>query len=108
MFVYADPNDSCPMGDRWAAANAAHEDYVVLKVFPGYRACASQPDGWHQYSPALRETSQSGYSFSISPGFFKYGEPTPRLERDPAAWSQNIRDMIASGAPWQLVITFSE
>ncbi|HZC32477.1 MAG TPA: PKD domain-containing protein, partial [Candidatus Bathyarchaeia archaeon] len=41
VFVYADVNDGCAMADRWKAANASINAYIVLKVFPGYAACAS-------------------------------------------------------------------
>jgi hypothetical protein len=108
VFVYADGADSCGMVDRWRQANAANDAYVVLKVFAGYRQCLSQPDGWHQYSPAVAADSQSGYAYSISPGFYKADEAFPRLTRDLARWNQNIRDMIASNAPLQLVTTFNE
>ena len=108
VFVYADAQDACAMADRWKQANAAVDAYLVLKVFGGYRTCASQPQGWHQYSPAVAADSQSGYSYSISPGFNKAGELAPRLARDPARWNQNIRDMIASNAPFQLVTTMNE
>ncbi len=107
VFVYADGADACGMVDRWHQANTVGA-YVVLKVFPGYRNCANQPDGWHQYAPATAADSQSGYSYSISPGFWKADEQSPRLTRDLARWSQNVRDMVASNAPWQLVTTFNE
>ena len=92
--------------DRWKQANTVGA-YIVLKVFSGYRLCASQPDSWHQYSPAVATDQQSGYSYSISPGFWLVGQSV-RLARDLTRWNQNIRDMVASGAPWQLVTTFSE
>jgi hypothetical protein len=107
IFVYAGANDGCGMADRWSRANNGRF-YVVLKVFPGYASCASQPDSWHQYSPASREDQQGSYSFSVSPGFWKAGEATPRLARDPAAFAQAVSDMNASGAQWQLVTTFNE
>ncbi|OLE96487.1 MAG: hypothetical protein AUG75_19880, partial [Cyanobacteria bacterium 13_1_20CM_4_61_6] len=68
----------------------------------------SQPDSWHQYGPAVAESNQACYSFSISPGFYKANETSPRLARDPARWAVNVRDMVNSGAPWQLVTTFNE
>ncbi len=95
------------MVDRWKQANTVNA-YLVLKVFLGYKTCANQPDGWHQYAPALAADSQPGYSYSISPGFWLRSESSPRLARDLARWNQNIRDMVASGAPWQLVTTFNE
>jgi acid phosphatase type 7 len=108
VFVYADAQDGCAMVDRWKQANAAIGAYLVLKVFGGYRSCLSQPHGWHQYAPAVATDSQAGYSFSISPGFDKAGELAPRLARDRARWNQNIRDMVASQAPFQLVTTMNE
>jgi hypothetical protein len=108
VFVYADGSDSCAMADRWKRAAAAVNAYIVLKVFSGYRGCSSQPDGWHQYGPASAEDSQSGYSYTISPGFYKADEPAPRLDRDLSRWKQGIRNMIASNAPFQLVTTFNE
>jgi Glycosyl hydrolase family 99/Calcineurin-like phosphoesterase len=106
VFVYAAGNDACGMADRWKQANIVGA-YIVLKVFAGYRNCASQPDSWHQYSPAVATDSQQGYSYAIAPGFWKKGDPV-RLARDLNRWNQNVRDMTASGAPWQLVTTFNE
>lgn len=109
IFAYGDANDGCGMADRWAQANDATRGfYVVLKVFSGYRTCASQPQGWHQYSPAVRTDRQPGYSFAISPEFDLTGPDPPRLARDLAAFKQAIRSMVASGEPWQLVTTFNE
>jgi hypothetical protein len=107
VFVYASGTDGCGMVDRWAQGNTVNA-YVVLKVFSGYTSCASQPDGWHQYGPAAATDSQPGYSYTISPGFWKAGEATPRLDRDPTRWVSNIASMKASNAPWQLVTTFNE
>jgi hypothetical protein len=106
VFVYADGADGCGMADRWKQGNTVGA-FVVLKVFPGYASCASQPDGWHQYSPAVAADSQAGRSYAISPGFDLAGQPT-RLGRDLTRWQQNVRDMVASKAPLQLVTTFNE
>ena len=107
IFVWNANDSTCEVADRWKQA-AAGQWYVVLKVFSGYRTCASQPDSWHQYAPAVARDAQSGYSFSVSPGFWKANETTPRLARDPSRWAQDVRDMVASNAPWQLVTTFNE
>ena len=107
VFVYADGTDQCATADRWRQANTVGA-YVVLKVFPGYATCASQPQGWHQYGPAAATSAQGPYSFSISPGFYKANESSPRLVRDLARWTTNIRQMVASGARFQLVTTFNE
>lgn len=105
VFAYGGV-ESCEMADRWEQANTV-DAYVVLKVFSGYRSCASQPDGWHQYAPAEAADAQGSDSYSISPGFHLYGEPE-RLPRDLARWERNVREMTASEADWQLVTTFNE
>jgi hypothetical protein len=107
VFVYAQPSDGCGMADRWRQADTVGA-YVVLKVFPGYRTCADQPDGWHQYDPAVASDNQRGWSFSISPGFYKAGETWPRLARNLARWRRDVRAMAASRAPFQLVTTYNE
>jgi hypothetical protein len=106
VFVWAQSSDGCGMADRWKQANTVGA-YVVLKVFNGFKDCQSQPDSWHQYGPAVAASSHAPYSYSISPGFWKVGEQ-PRLGRDLNRWNQNIRDMVASGAQWQLIVSFNE
>ena len=109
LFVYSDENDGCEMVSRWSEAKTTHpEAYVVLRVFQGYLGCASQPDGWYQYSTESGSDSQSDYSYTISPGFWSAIEDHPRLERNLARWKANIGDMISSGATFQLVSTFNE
>lgn len=107
LFVYADTGDDCAMSSRWKRANTLGF-YIVLKVFSGYRTCADQPDGWHQYAPAGAEDLQSGFSFTISPAFWKASERTPRLGRDISRWSKSVLAMVASKEPWQLLTTFNE
>jgi Ca2+-binding RTX toxin-like protein len=106
VFVYGG-SETCAMADRWRRANTVGA-FVVLKILNGYRTCASQPDGWHQYSPSRPADGQRGYSYSISPGFWYRPDPLPRLQRDLSRWYQNVRDMVASAAPFQLVTTFNE
>lgn len=106
VFVYANGADGCGMADRWKQGNTVNA-YIVLKVFTGYKTCVNQPQSWHQYSPAVATSSHAGYSYSISPGFWLKGQAV-RLARDLTRWQQNVRDMVASKAPWQLITTFSE
>jgi hypothetical protein len=106
VFVYSDTNDACGMADRWKQGNTVGA-YVVLKVFSGYAKCTSQPDSWHQYSPAVATSKQGTLSYSISPGFWLKGQ-SMRLARDITRFTQNVKDMVASNANWQLVTTFSE
>ena len=110
LFVYGDGSDGCATATRWAVANAAAtmQFYVVLKVFSGYSTCADQPANWHQYGPASASDSQGTHSYTISPGFFKFGESAPRLTRDPARWVQQVQAMNCSSAGLRLVTTFNE
>jgi hypothetical protein len=106
VFIYSADDTDCSVIDRWTEANAMGA-YLVFKVFAGYRDCTVQPDGWHQYGPDVAEDDQRPFSFTISPGFWKVAED-PRLPRDSLRWTQNIANMLSSGARWQLVATFNE
>jgi hypothetical protein len=109
LFVYnASPDGASCQGVDELKAAAAGLFYLNLKVFVGFRRCASQPESWHQYGPAVRESHVAGYSDTISPGFFKASEGAPRLARSLSAWSQAAKDMVASREQWQLVTTFNE
>lgn len=110
VFVYGANDTTCAIADRWKQANQriGNAAYVQLKVFYGYRNCASQPDSWHQYGPEMPSDEQAGYSITISPGFWRSDEGSPRLARDPARWRTNVSGMVASSAPWKLVTTFNE
>lgn len=108
VFAYGDGADGCAMAERWRQADAGIGAYVVLKVVTGHRACAAQPDGWHQYAPAKRTDAQAGEAFAVSPGFWLAGEASPRLGRDITCFRRAVREMVASRAPWQLVTTFDE
>jgi hypothetical protein len=112
VFAYGDEADTtsgCAMSQRWVdARNAAPGNfYIVLKVFPQYTTCPAQPDNWHQYAPANATDSQGTHSFTISPGFWLKNGPV-RLARDPARWAQNVAQMRASNANFELVTTFNE
>ncbi len=106
VFVSSKASGSCDLADAWKQANTVNA-YVVLKVFSNYRACASQPDGWYQYSPSSAEDAQKGFSYTISPGYWKVGE-SARLPRDINRWYTSIRNMVASKAPFQLITSFNQ
>jgi hypothetical protein len=107
VYVYGSSQDGCDTAERWRAANTVGA-YIVLKAFDGFRSCDAQPDGWHQYSAASAAHDLSPDSFMVSPGFDEWGEAAPRLARDPGRWRESVAAMVASGARWQLVLTFNE
>jgi hypothetical protein len=78
-----------------------------MKAFARYASCPAQPDAWHQYSGSRDEYVVTS-AFMISPGFDEARESAPRLPRDLDRWRHDIADMVASNAPWQLVISFNE
>ena len=87
IFVYLSGGDGCGMADPWSAANTVGF-YVVLKVFPGFKNCPSQPESWHQYSPAKAADHQAGFSYAIS--FLasrKRTHANPVLGRDLTRWA---------------------
>jgi glycosyl hydrolase family 99 len=106
VFVWNANDTSCDVATRWNAAAGGW--YVVLKVFSGYRNCAPAPDSWHAYAPANAESTASGYSFAVSPGFWRADQQAPVLARNLGRWQQNVSNMVSSQAPWQLLTTFNE
>ena len=106
IFVWPNAGDGCDMVQRWH--DVAPGFYVVQKRFPNFQACAGQADSWHEYSPNLSQTEVKPWSFSVSAGFWRYDESTPRLARDPARYDGAVRAMAASTAQWKLVTTFNE
>lgn len=108
LFVYNTGREgSCAAVTRLLSANRGRF-YLNLKVFGGYRRCASQPDSWHQYGPAVGYDQQGADSATVSPGFHKFGEAAPRLRRDLGRFRADLRRQTASGSQWQLVTSFNE
>jgi len=107
LFIYNANDTSCAVVEKWKQANVDYNFHLVFKVFPGYRNCGLGVD-WHQYGPAVAEDVQSGFSFTISPGYWRADEAAPRLARDPARWQTNVTRMRAANVHWQLVTSFSE
>jgi hypothetical protein len=105
IFVYNE--HGCEVAERWMIASAG-EWYVVLKLFRGFRECSVQPDSWHQYGPAVAVNHVSP-TFAISPGFWRADIDTPLLPRlNETTWRKNVKNMVASDQPWQLITTFNE
>ena len=108
LFVYNTGREgSCAAVTRLLSANRGRF-YLNLKVFGGYRGCASQPDSWHQYGPAVSYDQQGTDAATVSPGFHKFNEATARLRRNPGRFRAALRRQVASGAQWQLVTSFNE
>mmetsp|Transcript_26865 Transcript_26865/g.64089 ORF Transcript_26865/g.64089 Transcript_26865/m.64089 type:complete len:150 (+) Transcript_26865:590-1039(+) len=86
------------------------EWYVVLKVFKDFDDCPIQSDSWHQYGSGQNGVVRNrGYSFVVSPGFWKAAHDKPRVPRLPAeTYCQNVKKMTESNDPWQLVLSFNE
>jgi hypothetical protein len=107
VFSYGS-TESCAVADRWTQAAQGLGAYIVLPAFDGFRDCAHQPDSWHLYSASIPEFELHGYSFGVCPGFWRIDEPSPRLPRDVTQFAHDVRDMVASNEPLQLVLTFNE
>ncbi|MCU0693943.1 MAG: hypothetical protein MUF54_21345 [Polyangiaceae bacterium] len=105
LFVYNE--GGCSIVDRWSKTSWRNW-YVNMKVFGGFENCANQPDIWHQYGPDSAAQRHGGKSYVISPGFWKADKYAPDLARSVPRFYQNVRDMVASGEPWQLITTFNE
>jgi hypothetical protein len=110
VFVFEQSTDVCETAARWALGNDV-DAYVVVDAAVNPSAalqCAAQPDSWHLYSFSPGgSVVLPGYDVSIAPGFVKTDGPI-LLARDLDRWRRNVQEMVASGAPWQLVISFSE
>ncbi len=109
VFVYSADDQDCSVVDRWSRGNPGGV-FVVLKVFGGYRDCVSQPDGWHQYGASFATgiDRQEGYATTIMPGFWLADRTTSPFPRDLEQWRTVIREIAASGDPFQLVVSFNE
>ena len=106
IFVYNEGD--CGVSKRWMEASN-DEWYVVLKVFKGYKNCDVQPDSWHQYGVGTGVIDVKGVSYSVAPGFWRADHTKPSLKRvDKETWRKNVKQMVDSARPWQLVTTFNE
>jgi hypothetical protein len=106
IFVYAVGDSPCELVSRWK--QAAPGWFVVLKLSSGYRDCAQQPDGWHQYGPSTATQRHRGSSYVISPGFRRADRTGRVLSRSVRRWHRQVARMVASRERWQLITTFNE
>ncbi|MDQ1382402.1 MAG: hypothetical protein QOJ71_3121 [Actinomycetota bacterium] len=107
IFAYGDPATAArrpTVGIEGNSMGFLRPAEGLLRVFKR-RVAAGLPAS----IPACVSTaSKPVSSFSVRPGCYKANEATPKLAREPAAFAADVRGMIASNAPWQLVITFNE
>jgi hypothetical protein len=106
VFVFVASDDGCELADRWREAAPANA-YLVLAAFAGQRKCDSQPDGWYVYDPSASLSNLVPWSYTISPGYSKPGDPS-ELARDLARWRKDAAAMALSGARLQLIVSFNE
>jgi acid phosphatase type 7 len=108
LFVHAGAADTCDLAQRWADANTAGF-YLVLDSVSGFASCAAQPDSWFDYAPQTAESHLPGYSYAISPGYWKLGDPQPtRVRMRGTEFDTPIQNMVASNEPLQLIETWNK
>jgi len=107
VFVDFGPSDGCGAARRWLKGNS-ERTYVLLPRWPGYRGCRVKPSDWFGVAPDQAEVSTGSRAFAISPGSFRADAPAPALTRSLERWNASVRDMVASGAPWQLISSFND
>lgn len=107
VFVYGDNNDGAGMADRWRQVREQTGIYTVLKVYSGYGSSVTKADSWHQYAPAVRGGQHGKFSYFVSPGFWKDGDPV-RLKRDLSEFRNEVSQMVESDATWKLIETWNE
>jgi hypothetical protein len=107
VFVEFGPSDGCAAARRWLNGNIQRA-YLLLPQWAGHRACRVKPSDWFQLVPGRPEVSAGARTFAISPGAFNAATSAPALTRDLPRWYESVRDMVASGARWQLVSSFND
>jgi Calcineurin-like phosphoesterase/Glycosyl hydrolase family 99 len=107
LFVYNANDTTCALVTKWRQATGT-DWYLNLKVFDGYARCPDQPDSWHEYGPASALSNHAPYSMNVSPGFWKFDEPTPKLDRNLANWRADLSTMADADVPWKLLTSFNE
>jgi hypothetical protein len=108
VFVYGDAGEL--VRHRRAVARGGRR-HRRLPRHEGVRRVCLLSRATGRVAPVLRQPRREytvTSAFMISPGFDEAREPAPRLPRDLDRWRRDIADMVASDAPWQLVISFNE
>eukprot|EP00529_Nitzschia_sp_RCC80_P004368 CAMPEP_0113520464 /NCGR_PEP_ID=MMETSP0014_2-20120614/44098_1 /TAXON_ID=2857 /ORGANISM="Nitzschia sp." /LENGTH=957 /DNA_ID=CAMNT_0000418313 /DNA_START=179 /DNA_END=3052 /DNA_ORIENTATION=+ /assembly_acc=CAM_ASM_000159 len=86
--------------------------FLVFRVFDGFDLCETNEFvTWsdHTGSTADGVDNLEGFYSNVSPGAWRAGDDAPTMPRlSGEQWCQNVQDMVDSGAPLQMVITFND
>lgn len=104
--------ETCSLLSRWLAAEIRLTPlplHVCPKVFAGYANCLPQPESWHQYGVGRGGVDvQKGQSVTIAPGFWRYDEAAPRLERDEDRLTLTLEAALRMPVKWVLLVSWNE
>ena len=108
VFVYNIGNDISKT-KKWKLIKDQTGIYLVLKIFPGWTSYTPYSDSWHEYAPSTAySVTALPFSSFVSPGFYKYNEPSPRLSRDINRFKADIQKLKMTNAQFQLIETWNE
>jgi len=95
---------------KWGKVRAATGVWLSLKTMlgDGWMNYKSNADSWHQYKPTVNYVKAVPYSSTVSVGFWRLNESTPRLARDTNRWKNDLIKMKNDGYPINLICTWNE
>ena len=95
---------------KWGRVRKATGVYTVLKTMlgDGWMNYKSNADSWHQYKPTVPYVKVANYSSTVSPGFWRLNEPTPRLARDTTRFKNDLIKMKNDSGSLNLIISWNE
>jgi hypothetical protein len=109
LFVAGGPNDQVDYSQRWnAATSRVGGFYLVLKAFRGHSAVSSQADSWYQFAPTNRIQYDGYYWGFVSPGYSRYDEEVPRLNRNPEEFAMALHRLRETNVPFALIETWND
>jgi hypothetical protein len=102
VFVFAKPEDNLGYVQRWADARQqlrqeGKDTFISLKVWEtstdSWRNYVNWVDSWHQFAPSTGFEHVKPFSAFVSPGFYRYHEAEPRLERDLGRFKSDLASL---------------
>lgn len=107
VFVYTEEDKSSTICAKWSGATSSFSTaYILMQTGSDPSAATPQPDAWYTFT--TDRTSATTGSYTILPGFWRYSSGSPITSRNLGTWQSNVASMVASGADWQLIISFNE